>query len=35
MNFAQNVRGWAEVKRASGGDLTMPWRASVGVRWMY
>lgn len=35
VNFAQNVRGWAEVKRASGGDLTMPWRASVGVRWMY
>lgn len=35
VNFAQNVRGWAEVKRASGGDLTMPWRASVGVRWMF
>lgn len=35
VTFAQNVRGWAEVKRASGGDLTMPWRASVGVRWMY
>lgn len=33
--LTKNMRGWAEVKHAAGGDLTMPWRASVGVRWMF